>query len=260
VNEGGRLSGKAGLVTGTSKGLGREILLALTAEGARIVALSRNAGLGQASVDEAIAAGGAAVFEQGDMTREEDVLRAVARCRSEFGALDLMVNNAGILGEGRLHETTNEQWDELVAVHMTGTFWGCKHALNAMRLQGTGGAIVNVGSILSFTGDGYLAAYTAMKSGVLGLTKAIAIDYAAEGIRCNCVCPGDMETPMIEQYFAGTDDAAAAREEMEGAYPGKRIAHPREVAQAVVFLCSDEASFVSGAPLLVDGGLTAKTY
>ena len=121
------------------------------------------------------------------------------------------------------------------------------------------GAIVTVGSILSFTGDGYLAAYTAMKSGVLGLTKAIAIDYALDGIRCNCVCPGDMETPMIEQYFEGTDDPVAARAEMEGAYPGKRIADPREVA-AAVFLGSGEASFVSGAPLLVDGGLTAKTY
>lgn len=254
-----RLQGKAGVVTGTSRGLGREILFALCREGARIVALSRNAELGRAGVDEAVRAGGTAVFEQGDVTREGDVVRAIARCREEFDALDLMVNNAGILGEGRLHETTNEQWDELVAVHMTGTFWGCKHAITAMR-EGAGGAIVNVGSILSFTGDGYLAAYTAMKSGILGLTKAIAIDYAADGIRCNCVCPGDMETPMIEQYFDGTDDPQAARAEMEAAYPGRRIAHPREVAAAVVFLCSDEASFVSGAPLLVDGALTAKTY
>jgi NAD(P)-dependent dehydrogenase (short-subunit alcohol dehydrogenase family) len=255
-----RLQGKAGVVTGTSKGLGREILRVLCAEGARIVALSRNAALGQAGVDEVRAAGGTAVFQQGDVTREEDVVRAIERCREEFGELDLMVNNAGILGEARLHETTNEQWHELVAIHLTGTFWGCKHAISAMRAGGKGGAIVNIGSILSFTGDGYLAAYTAMKSGILGLTKAIAIDYALDGIRCNCVCPGDMETPMIQQYFAGTDDAVAAREEMEQAYPGKRIAHPAEVATAVLYLCSDEASFVSGAPLLVDGALTAKTY
>jgi NAD(P)-dependent dehydrogenase (short-subunit alcohol dehydrogenase family) len=129
-----------------------------------------------------------------------------------------------------------------------------------MLESGRGGSIVNLGSILSFTGDGYLAAYTAMKSGVLGLTKAIAIDYAADGIRCNCICPGDMETPMIQQYFDGTEDADAARAEMEAAYPGKRIAHPREVATAAVFFVSDESSFVSGTPLLVDGGLTAKTY
>jgi NAD(P)-dependent dehydrogenase (short-subunit alcohol dehydrogenase family) len=255
-----RLAGKAGVVTGTSKGLGREILRLATAEGARVVALARNAETGQQAADEARSAGGEAVFVQGDVRHEEDVIAAIERCRSEYGALDFVVNNAGILGEGRLHETTNELWDDLVATHLTGTFWGCKHAVAAMRDSGRGGSIVNIGSILSFTGDGYLAAYTAMKSGVLGLTKAIAIDYALDGIRCNCVCPGDMETPMIEQYFDGTEDAAAARAEMEAAYPGKRIAHPREVATAVIYLISDDASFVNGAPILVDGALTAKTY
>ena len=255
-----RLAGRSGVVTGTSRGLGREILLAAAAEGARVVALARNAEAGEAAVEEVRAAGGKAVFLQGDVRNEQDVVAAIERCVAEYGALDFLVNNAGILGEGRLHETTNELWDDLVATHLTGTFWGCKHAIAAMRESGRGGAIVNIGSILSFTGDGYLAAYTAMKSGVLGLTKAIAIDYAADGIRCNCVCPGDMETPMIQQYFDGTENAAAAREEMEQAYPGKRIAHPREVATAVIYLLSDEASFVNGAPLLVDGGLTAKTY
>jgi NAD(P)-dependent dehydrogenase (short-subunit alcohol dehydrogenase family) len=255
-----RLAGKSGVVTGTSRGLGRETLLAAAAEGARVVALARSAETGAAAVEEVRVAGGEAVFLQGDVRREEDIVAAVERCVAEYGALDFIVNNAGILGEGRLHETTNELWDDLVATHLTGTFWGCKHAIAAMRESGRGGAIVNVGSILSFTGDGYLAAYTAMKSGVLGLTKAIAIDYALDGIRCNCVCPGDMETPMIEQYFDGTDDPVAARSEMEAAYPGKRIAHPREVAAAVVYLLSDEAAFVNGAPLLVDGGLTAKTY
>ena len=255
-----RLAGKAGVVTGTSRGLGREIQLLATAEGARVVALARNAEAGQRAVDESRSAGGEAVFVQGDVRREEDVVAAIERCLAEYGALDFVVNNAGILGEGRLHETTNELWHDLVATHLTGTFWGCKHAIAAMRKTGRGGSIVNIGSILSFTGDGYLAAYTAMKSGVLGLTKAVAIDYALDGIRCNCVCPGDMETPMIEQYFEGAADADTARAEMEAAYPGRRIAHPREVATAVIYLISDESSFVNGAPILVDGGLTAKTY
>jgi NAD(P)-dependent dehydrogenase (short-subunit alcohol dehydrogenase family) len=255
-----RLAGKSGVVTGTSRGLGREILLAAAAEGARVVAVARNAEAGEAAVEEVRAAGGDAMFLQGDVRNEQDVVAAIERCVAEYESLDFLVNNAGILGEGRLHETTNELWDDLVATHLTGTFWGCKHAIAAMRESGRGGAIVNIGSILSFTGDGYLAAYTAMKSGVLGLTKAIAIDYALDGIRCNCVCPGDMETPMIQQYFDGTADAVEAREEMERAYPGKRIADPREVATAVIYLLSDDASFVNGAPLLVDGGLTAKTY
>jgi NAD(P)-dependent dehydrogenase (short-subunit alcohol dehydrogenase family) len=255
-----RCEGKAGVVTGASKGLGRETLLALCREGASVVAVSRDEATGGKSVEEATAGGGKAVFQQGDVRQEADVVEALERCEAEFGGLDFVVNNAGILGEGRLHETTNALWDDLVATHLTGTFWGCKHAVEAMRQSGRGGSIVNIGSILSFTGDGYLAAYTAMKSGVLGLTKAIAIDYAGDSIRCNCVCPGDMETPMIEQYFDGTEDPAAARAEMEAAYPGKRIAHPREVAEAVVFLVSDDSSFVSGTPILVDGGLTAKTY
>ena len=255
-----RCAGKAGVVTGTSRGLGREILLALAREGASIVGVARDAQGGNEAVEEASRAGGRAVFQPGDVRREEDVVAGIQRCRTEFGALDFIVNNAGILGEGRLHETSNEEWDDLVATHLTGTFWGCKHAVNAMRESGRGGSIVNLGSILSFTGDGYLAAYTAMKSGVLGLTKAIAIDYALDQIRCNCICPGDMETPMIQQYFDGTEDPHAARAEMEAAYPGKRIAHPREVASAAVFLVSDESSFVNGTPILVDGGLTAKTY
>ena len=255
-----RCAGKSGVVTGTSRGLGREILLALCAEGANVVGMARDAEAGSRAAEEASAGEGRAVFVQGDVRNEQDIVDAIARCKAEFGALDFIVNNAGILGEGRLHETSNEQWNDLFATHLTGAFWACKHALETMRADGTPGSIVNLGSILSFTGDGYLAAYTAMKSGVLGLTKAIAIDYALDGIRCNCICPGDMETPMIEQYFDGTDDAAAARAEMEAAYPGKRIAHPREVAMAAVFLVSDESSFVNGTPILVDGGLTAKTY
>ena len=255
-----RLAGKAGVVTGASRGLGREILLLAVGRGCarRRPGPKRGGRPGcgrRVEVD-----GGEAVFLQGDVRQEEDVVAAIERCRAEYGALDFIVNNAGILGEGRLHETTNELWHDLVATHLTGTFWGCKHAVAAMRETGRGGSIVNIGSILSLTGDGYLAAYTAMKSGVLGLTKAIAIDYALDGIRCNCVCPGDMETPMIEQYFDGTEDAVAARAEMEAAYPGKRIAHPREVATAVIYLLSDDSSFVNGTPILVDGGLTAKTY
>jgi len=255
-----RCSGKRGLVTGTSRGLGREILIALCGEGASVVGLARDAEAGRGAVEEANRTEGQAAFVQGDVRREQDIVGAIAHCNQEFGGFDFIVNNAGILGEGRLHETTNDLWDDLVATHLTAAFWGCKHAIETMRADGTAGSIVNIGSILSFTGDGYLAAYTAMKSGVLGLTKAIAIDYALDGIRCNCVCPGDMETPMIEQYFDGTADPVGAREEMEGAYPGKRIAHPREVAMAAVFLVSDESSFVNGTPILVDGGLTAKTY
>lgn len=247
------LNGRVGVVTGASRGLGAEIVKLITQQGGKVAAVSRSGRGSHAPTDSVIDV-------VGDVTVEQTFVDAIGRCMETYGAFDFIVNNAGILGESRVHETTNELWDALVATHMTGAFWGCKHAINAFRERGTGGAIVNIGSILSFTADGYLGAYTAMKSGVLGLTKSIAIDYAPDGIRCNCVCPGDMETPMIEQYFEGTPDPAAARLEMESAYPGGRIAHPREVAEAVVFLLSDRSSFINGTPLLVDGGIVAKTY
>jgi NAD(P)-dependent dehydrogenase (short-subunit alcohol dehydrogenase family) len=254
-----RLEGKAGVVTGAGSGLGREVLLAMTAEGASIVAFDKNEEGVQRAVAEAVNAGGTAVAHGGDATREHDIAAAINRCRDEFGGFDLIHNNAGIQVEERLHDTTEEQWDAVNDVNLKGVFWGCKQAVIAMRETG-GGSIVNTASILALTGDPFLPAYTATKTGVLGLTRAIAVDYALDNIRCNCVCPGDMETPMIEKYFNATPDPVAARKEMEAAYPGKRIAHPREVAMAVLFLASDDASFVSGTYVVVDGALTAKTY
>jgi NAD(P)-dependent dehydrogenase (short-subunit alcohol dehydrogenase family) len=248
------LEGKTGVVTGAHKGLGAEIVAAILEQGGRVVAVSRSGRPAETQAPTGV------VDLRGDVKDEQTVLEAIGLCQQQFGGFDFIVNNAGILGESRLHETTNELWDALVATHLTGAFWGCKHAINTFRAHSTEGAIVNVGSILSFTADGYLGAYTAMKTGVLGLTKAIAIDYAADKIRCNCICPGDMETPMIKQYFDGTEDPVAARAEMEAAYPGGRIARPREVAEAAVFLLGNRASFISGTSIVVDGGLIAKTY
>jgi NAD(P)-dependent dehydrogenase (short-subunit alcohol dehydrogenase family) len=247
------LTGRAGVVTGASRGLGAEVVNRVVAAGGNVVAISRS-GASDATEQEGV------VHLAGDVTVEETFSEAIDACMSAFGRFDFLVNNAGILGEGRIHETDNALWDSLVATHLTGTFWGCKHAINAFRAAGSPGAIVNIGSILSFTADGYLGAYTAMKTGVLGLTKAVAIDYAADGIRCNCVCPGDMETPMIEQYFQGTEDPAAARLEMLASYPNGRMADPAEVADAVLFLLSDRSSFINGTSIVVDGGLIAKTY
>jgi NAD(P)-dependent dehydrogenase (short-subunit alcohol dehydrogenase family) len=255
----GRLEGRGVVVTGATKGLGRETALLMAAEGARVVAVGRDEGDGRSLQDEAAALPGSVAFHAGDVRDEETHTGAIARCR-EGGRLDAYVNNAGILGpEGPLHDTSLEDWEEVNAVNMRGVFLGCRAAIRAMREDG-GGSIVNVGSILSLTADPFLTSYTATKHGVLGLTRALAVDYAAAGIRANCVLPGDMETPMILEYFAASDDPEATRRQMEDAYPIKRIARPREVAQAVLFLASDESSFVSGAELLVDGALSVKAY
>jgi NAD(P)-dependent dehydrogenase (short-subunit alcohol dehydrogenase family) len=254
-----RLEGKAGIVTGAGAGLGRAVLLAATREGARIVALEIDPEAGESAVEEARAAGGNAVFHQGDVREVNDWAAAIRRCVDEFGAFDVLDNNAGVAIERRLHETTLEDWDTVNAVNLRGTFLGCKHGVIAMRERG-GGSIVNTGSIVSLTGDPILPAYATTKTGIVGLTRVIAVDYAEDGIRCNCICPGDMDTPMLQRSVARAADPAARRREMEAAYPLKRIADPAEIANAVVFLLSDESSFVTGSLLVADGGLTAKCY
>jgi NAD(P)-dependent dehydrogenase (short-subunit alcohol dehydrogenase family) len=257
--DGGRLAGKAGVVTGAAAGLGRAVLLAACAEGAQIVALDRDgAGLADA-VAEVESAGGQAIAYAGDVTNEADVAGAIERCIGEFGTFNVIDNNAGIALERRLHETSESDWDSIMEVNLKGAFFGCKHGVIAMRERG-GGSIVNTGSIVSLVGDPNLPAYATTKTGLVGLTRVVAVDYAEDDIRCNIVCPGDMLTPMIQRTFDLADDPAAARRQMEQAYPVKRIADPVEVANAVVFLFSDESSFMTGAQLVVDGGLTVKCY
>jgi NAD(P)-dependent dehydrogenase (short-subunit alcohol dehydrogenase family) len=255
----GRLGGRAGVVTGAASGLGRAVLLEACAEGASLVAFDLDEKAGEATVAEARDAGGTAVFHGGDVTRESDVAAAIQRSVDEFGACDLLDNNAGIAVELSIHETTEEQMDQVLAVNLKGAFFACKYAVEAMRQAG-GGSIVNTGSIVSLVGDPVLPVYGTTKAGLLGLTRSVAVDYAEAGIRCNCVCPGDMLTPMLQRTFDSAPDPAAKRAEMASFYPLKRIADPREAATAVVFLLSDDASFITGASLAVDGGLTAKCY
>lgn len=256
----GRFDGRGIVITGATKGLGRETALLMAEEGGLVVAVGRDEEDGSSLEAAAADLAGDIAFVRGDVRDEACHDDAVAACVARAGRLDAYVNNAGILGpEGPLHETTLEAWEELNAVNMRGTFLGCRAAIRRMRDHG-GGAIVNIGSMLSSSGDPFLTSYGATKHGVVGLARAIAVDYALAGIRCNCVLPGDMETPMILQYFEASPDPAAARAEMEGAYPVKRLAQPREVARAVAFLCSDDASYITGTELLVDGGLLAKAY
>jgi NAD(P)-dependent dehydrogenase (short-subunit alcohol dehydrogenase family) len=235
-------------------------MLRLAAEGCRVVGLDRDHEGGEALAREIADAGGTAVFHPGDVRREEDLRSAIATCIERFGRIDLLHNNAGVEVEGAIHETTDADWDYVNDVNLKAVFWGCKHAITAMLADGMGGVIVNTASISSFVGDPLLPAYTATKAAVLGLTRSIAVRHAVDGIRCNCVCPGDVDTPLLAQYFGASGDAAAARAAVEQAYPAGRIARAEEVATVVLFLASDDASFVNGTAIVVDGGLTAKPY
>jgi NAD(P)-dependent dehydrogenase (short-subunit alcohol dehydrogenase family) len=198
-------------------------------------------------------------YVHADVSRESDVAALLAAALERHGRVDVMVNNAAIQIEEELAETSEEQLDRVLGTNLKGVFFGCKHAVLTMRPAG-GGVIVNVASILALVGDGILAAYCAAKGGVLGITRATAVQYGSAGIRCNAICPGDIDTPLVQAYFDTADDPAALRAEVSAEYPLGRIAQPREIARAVVFLASDDASFMSGQPLVVDGGLLATCY
>ncbi|MBM7417383.1 MULTISPECIES: SDR family NAD(P)-dependent oxidoreductase [Nocardiaceae] len=255
-----RLAGKSAVITGATSGLGLATLQAMTREGASVIAVGRDRERGQRAVDAVVADGGKALFHQGDVTVEADIRAMIDRCRSEFGRIDIMHNNAAYLVTAAIHETTNEQWSASLAANLTSVFWGTKHAVLAMREQGHGGSIVNTASVAGFTATGDTAGYVATKSGVLGLTRDTAIAYAAEGIRCNAVCPGDFDSPMLEHFFETATNPAAARDSMEQLYPTRRILSPADVAAVIVFLASEESRGMTGTSMVVDDGLTAKTY
>jgi 3alpha(or 20beta)-hydroxysteroid dehydrogenase len=248
-----RLDGRRAVVTGVASGLGREIARAFAAQGAAVLGCD----VDDAGGEETMA--GIGRYRHADVAREGDVEALVDRAVAELGGLDVLVNNAAIEIDVELLDTTEAQLDRILAVNLKGVFFGCKHAVRAMQ-AGDGGAIVNVASILALVGDGMLPAYCAAKGGVLALTRAVAVAYGSRGIRCNAICPGDIDTAMLKAVLAASDDPAALRAQISGHYPLERISQPEEIARAVVFLACDDSSFMSGQPLVVDGGLLAKCY
>ncbi len=243
--------GKVALVTGASGGIGRASALAFAAAGAQVVVSDVNVAGGEESVDLIVKAGGKAIFQKCDVSKGDDVKALIQRAVSEYGRLDFALNNAGINNLGS-NEYEDAVWDRAIGINLTGVMMCMREEAEVMLAQGKG-AIVNTASINGLVGNGAQPGYTATKHGVVGLTRHGALRWAKAGIRVNCVCPGVIETPMTAPLTANPE----MRQLLDSMTPMGRMGQAEEIAAAVLWLCSDAASFVTGHPLVVDGGATA---
>ena len=247
--------GKVAFVTGAASGIGRATALRFAALGAAVAVVDVQSTQGQECAQLIRSTGAAAVFIEADVSRRQEVTNAVQRVVDEFGRLDVAHNNAGIEGEvTTLVESSEENWDRVMAINLKGV-WLCMHAQIPVMLKGGGGAIVNTASVAGLAGQVGATAYCAAKHGIIGLTKAAALEYAKAGIRINAVCPGLVHTSMSERLSAGNPGLVDSLAAMS---PIGRAGRPSEIAEAVVWLCSDAASYMVGHALTVDGGVLAQ--
>jgi NAD(P)-dependent dehydrogenase (short-subunit alcohol dehydrogenase family) len=251
----GRLAGRTALITGAGSGIGRETALLFAGEGANVVAADRDGAAARACAAEIARAGGHAHAVAMDVARAAEVESAVAEAERAFGALHVLFNNAGIFPDedGLPVDTPEAVWERVIDVNLKGVFLGCKYGIPAL-LRAGGGSIINTASFVAVVGAATAQiAYTASKGGVLAMTREIAVAYAKQGIRANALCPGPVDTPLLQQLLA--DPAARARRLVH--VPMGRLAKAGEIARAVLFLASDDSSYVNGSTFLVDGGITA---
>jgi NAD(P)-dependent dehydrogenase (short-subunit alcohol dehydrogenase family) len=255
----GRLAGRVAIVTGTARGIGKAIAIAYAGEGAHVVGVDVLDDPGRATAADIVAAGGSAGFVLADVSREADVRRVVSGVLDEQGRIDVLVNNAAVQIEALAADVRVEDFHRIVDVNLLGCVLFCREVLPAMVARHAG-AIVNMSSVNAFAADALLPVYGATKAAIVGYTKSVAVAYGPHGIRANAICPGDVDTELNQAFFRAHPDPVAFRASVEGQYPVRRIASTDEIARIAVFLASDEASFVSGAAIVVDGAITARIY
>ena len=256
-----RFENKVVVITGAGSGIGRTAALAFAREGGSVVIGDVNEDEGAETVRQILADNGFATAVRCDVRQPEDVQALIARAVTDFGGVDVLYNNAGVVRYGTVEELSVEDWDFQIDVNLKGTFLTCKYAIPRMRQRG-GGAIVNTASVQAFASQKTVPAYAASKGGVVSLTTTIALDHADDNIRCNCIAPGTIRTPMVDQAADtfGPDDPEGAIAEWGRLHPLGRVGKPEEVANLVLFLASDEAAFCTGGAYRVDGGLLSPLF
>jgi NAD(P)-dependent dehydrogenase (short-subunit alcohol dehydrogenase family) len=249
------------VITGAGSGIGRTAALAFAREGGSVVIGDINETEGNETARQILESGGYATAVGCDVRNAQEVQALIARAVADFGGVDVLYNNAGVVRYGTVEELSVEDWDFQLDINLKGTFLTCKYAIPEMRKRGSG-AIVNTASVQAFASQKTVPAYAASKGGVVSLTTTIALDHADDNIRCNCIAPGTIRTPMVDQAAEtfGPDDPEAAIAEWGRLHPLGRVGKPEEVANLVLFLASDEAAFCTGGCYRVDGGLLSPLF
>ncbi len=249
-----KLREKVAIVTGSSRGIGAGIARVFSEEGARVVVTCRTEDDGLKMADELGASDGRAIFVRTDVTESRDVQEMLQKCVEHFGQLDILVNNAGYHLSKNAEETSEDEWDFIQNTNLRSTFLCSKYAIPHLRK--TRGCIVNISSMVGVVGQPNAAAYAATKGGQIAMTKNMAIDFAPDRIRANVICPGWVQTPLVEDWFGQQKDPDASREYIYGQHPLGRIGSIEECGRLAAFLASDEAQFITGARFDIDGGVT----
>lgn len=252
-----RLKGKAALVTGAARGIGRGIATRFAAEGAPVGIMDLQAAACQAVVDEISEAGGRALEIQADVSQPAQVTAALAKLEAHFGAVTILVNNAAVMPAGAIHETAIDDFDRCLGVNLRGTYLLSRAVVPGM-MQSGGGSIIHIASVTGLLGLPGIAAYSMTKGGLMALARAMSTDYAQYGIRTNTVSPGTIDSPMLHDFLAAQSRPTSLRQEFDRIHPMGRVGTIDEVANVCLFLASDEASFVTGSNYEVDGGLSSK--